>query len=245
MIRWNRIYIDRPADVFEAAMAFWTAVTGTRLSEPHGEQGEFITLLPPHGDPCLHGQRVGGPGGAHLDLDVDDLAAARRRALDLGAVVLADRGHFSALRSPAGTAFCLTTGDGEHAPPPVPAPDGTLGRVDQVCLDIGAAGYDREVEFWAALTDWEVRPSARPEFDRLGVPDQLPIRILLQRKDTDEPAAAHPDAACADIEATAAWHESLGARRISRGAHWLVMHDPTGGVYCLTGRDPHTGRMPS
>ncbi|MGP4083372.1 VOC family protein, partial [Streptomyces sp. KR55] len=30
-----------------------------------------------------------------------------------------------------------------------------------------------------------------------------------------------------------------------RGAHWTVMRDPAGGTYCLTGRDPETGRLPS
>ncbi|WP_280265814.1 VOC family protein [Nocardia wallacei] len=244
MICWNSAFIDRPAAQCGAAFAFWTAVTRTRLSEPSGENGEFASLLPESGDPCLGGQAVGGPGGAHVDLGVDDLAAARGRAIDLGAVPVVDRGNFSHLRSPAGTAFCVTTDEGHRVPPPIAAPDGTLSRLDQVCLDIGASDYDRETEFWAALTGWELRPTSRPEFTRLGVPDTLPIRILLQCKDSDGQSTAHLDVACADVDATAAWHESLGARRVSRGAHWMVMNDPTGGPYCLTGRDPHTGRVP-
>ncbi|MBF6176728.1 VOC family protein [Nocardia blacklockiae] len=244
MIRWNCAFIDRPADEFDAAMAFWTVVSGTERSESRGDHGEFVTLHPDGGDPCVRGQRVGGPGGAHLDLDVDDLGAARRRAVDLGAEPVADRGDFCVLRSPSGTVFCLTTGDGERVPPPIAGPGGALSRLDQVCLDIGPAGYDRELEFWAGLTGWELRPSARPEFTRLGVPDRLPVRILLQRKDSEGPATAHLDLACADIEATAAWHETLGARRIAWGAQWLVMRDPTGNRYCLTARDPHTGRVP-
>ncbi len=245
MIYWNWAFIDRPAAAFDEAFAFWTTVTATRLSERRGEHAQFTTLLPEHGDACVRGQAVGGPGGAHLDLDVEDLGAARRRAHALGATSVIDEDNFSYLKSPGGTAFCLTTEQGGRVPPPVAGPDGTLSRLDQVCLDIGASSFDREVAFWTELTGWGTRPTSLPEFARLDVPDGLPIRILLQRKNTDEPPTAHLDLACADVDATAAWHESLGARRISRGAHWMVMNDPTGGVYCLTGRDPHTGRVPA
>ena len=27
------------------------------------------------------------------------------------------------------------------------------------------------------------------------------------------------------------------------GAHWTVLRDPAGGVYCLTARDPGTGTL--
>ncbi|GAB2728430.1 VOC family protein [Nocardia thraciensis] len=246
MIRWNSAFIDRPADRFDEAFAFWSAVTGTRRAERQGDNGEFAALLPEDGDPCAHCQAVdSGPGGAHVDLGVDDLGAARDHALVLGATAVVDRHNFSHLRSPGGIAFCFNIDDGERVPSPVAGADGSLSRLDQVCLDIGASAYDREIAFWAALTGWELRSTTRPEFTRLGVPDALPIRILLQRKDSDGPAAAHPDIACSDFEATSAWHESLGARRVSRGAHWVVMSDPTGGLYCLTGRDPRTGRIPT
>ncbi|MBF6329693.1 VOC family protein [Nocardia transvalensis] len=243
MIRWNWAFIDRPADRFDEAFAFWTAVTGTTLSERGGENGEFATLEPPEGDPCLRAQAVGGPGGAHVDLDVDDLDAARRTARELGATILADHDGWSLVQSPHGHLFCLTTDDGRQIPPPVTGPDGTISRLDQVCLDIGASEYDSEVRFWADLTGWELRETTQPEFLRLAQPDTLPIRILLQRLNEDRPASAHLDVACSDIHAIAAWHESLGARRIESGAHWMVMNDPTGGVYCLTSRNPLTGTV--
>lgn len=46
IIRWTYAFADRPADRLAEARAFWTAVTGTRPSEPRGERGEFATLLP-------------------------------------------------------------------------------------------------------------------------------------------------------------------------------------------------------
>jgi len=48
-----------------------------------------------------------------------------------------------------------------------------------------------------------------------------------------------------DIEATRAAHERLGAKTVVRESYWTVMQDPTGGTYCLTGRDPGTGGLPS
>ncbi len=241
MIRWNWAFIDRPADRFAEAAAFWTTATGSSLSERRGEHDEFATLVPASGDPCLRMQAVGGPGSAHLDLDVEDLAAACRHARAHGASVVADHGGWALMRSPAGMAFCLTTEDGEQIPAPVPSGK-TSSRLDQVCLDIGPAGFDAEARFWSALTGWALLTVTEPEFLRLAVPDRLPIRILLQRLDVDRAPAAHPDLSCSDVDAVAAWHETLGARRIREHPHWTVMRDPAGGIYCLTDRDPHTGK---
>ncbi|MEV1201396.1 LytR C-terminal domain-containing protein [Microbispora rosea] len=52
-------FIDRPGDRFEEAAAFWTTVTGTRLSPRRGDDGEFATLLPASGDACVKIQAVG------------------------------------------------------------------------------------------------------------------------------------------------------------------------------------------
>ncbi len=80
-----------------------------------------------------------------------------------------------------------------------------------------------------------------PEFHVVEPPAGLPIRILLQRLGTERPLSAHLDLACADIAATRARHEELGAETLSHGSHWTVMRDPAGGAYCLTGRNPETG----
>ncbi|MCO6734739.1 VOC family protein, partial [Streptomyces sp. EL9] len=82
---------------------------------------------------------------------------------------------------------------------------------------------------------------SRPEFHVIQPPAGLPLRILLQRIGEDRPVFAHPDLACADITATRARHEGYGAVFVAEFGHWTVMRDPTGGVYCLTGRDPGTG----
>jgi hypothetical protein len=242
-IRWTYAFVDRPLGLFGPACAFWTAVTGTRLSELRGEQEEFVTLLSEGADACVKVQGVGaGPGGAHLDFSVDDVPAFMESALRLGADTVAGHDGWAVLRSPAGQLFCAGPWHGEAVRPPVVA--GT--RLDQVSIDIGPGSYDAEVAFWSALLpDWTSLSGALPEFHVVKPPPGLPIRILLQRLDEERPASAHLDLACADIDAARARHEELGATVVSHGRHWTVMQDPAGGTYCLTGRDPETGGLPS
>jgi hypothetical protein len=183
-----------------------------------------------------------GAGGAHLDFAVDDVpdfvVAARR----LGAGIAAEHEGWAVLRSPAGQLFCAVPWHGESVRPPVVRGS----RLDQVCVDVPPSRYDTEVAFWSALlAGWASTPGSRPEFHVLKPPSGLPIRILLQRLGEERAASAHLDLACADIEATRARHEELGASLVARGAHWTVMRDPAGGVYCLTGRDPQTGGLAS
>ncbi|MFD3655625.1 hypothetical protein [Streptomyces sp. NPDC058620] len=70
MIHWTYAFIARPAA--GRADAFWVTVTGTHVSAPWGDRGEFTTLLPDGADACLVTQAVGVPGGAHPDLAVED-----------------------------------------------------------------------------------------------------------------------------------------------------------------------------
>ncbi|MGW1215759.1 VOC family protein [Streptomyces sp. NPDC002499] len=242
-VRWTYAFVDRPYELFGPACEFWTAVTDTRLSELRGENKEFTTLLHDGADACVKVQGVSsGPGGAHLDLAVDDVGEFARTALGLGAELVADHGTtLAVLRSPGGQLFCAVEWHGESTRPSVVRGS----RLDQVCLDLAPSVFDAEIAFWSALlADWQSRPGSHPEFHVIEPPAGLPIRILLQRLDEERPASAHLDLACADIDATRAEHERLGAELVSRGTHWTVLRDPTGGLYCLTGRDPETGGLP-
>jgi hypothetical protein len=242
-IRWTYAFADRPAAHLAAAQAFWTAVTATFLSATRGENDEFVTLLPATGvDACVKLQGVeSGPGGAHLDLCVEDVPGLVKRARELGAEPVAEHEGWAVLRSPAGQLFCAVPWHGESVRPPVVAGS----RLDQVSLDIPPSAYDTETAFWAELTGWELLTGSLPEFRVLRPPAGLPVRILLQRFADEQPAAAHLDLACADIAAVRARHEELGAVHVAEGRHWTVMRDPAGGVYCLTGRDPETGGLPA
>jgi hypothetical protein len=246
VIRWTHVFVDRPTADLGPALGFWTAVTGTKVSEPRGVQGEFVTLLPGAGDPYVKAQGVGdGAGGAHLDLSVEDVPALVESALRLGAEVVSGHDGWAVLRSPGGQLFCAVPWNGESARPPVvEGPGGTTSRLDQVSIDLAPGAHAAEIAFWSELTGWESRPGALPEFHLIRPPAGLPLRILLQRLGTDRPASAHLDVACSDVEAVREGHETLGATTVGRGARWTVMRDPVGGTYCLTGRDPVTGSLP-
>ncbi|GAB2449614.1 VOC family protein [Nocardia tengchongensis] len=244
-IRWVWAFLDRPATEFDDCAEFWTTVTGTTPSAPRGEHDEFLTLLPASGAATLKMQSVGGPGRVHLDLDVDNVVAATERAERLGATldgdyILTERIGYAVLRSPAGMPFCFTPFRDANGPltPTVTGPGGDRSRLDQICLDIGDSDYDTESRFWSELTGWAWKPTSLPEFARLSARPSIPLDFLMQRLGENRPASAHPDIACTDIEATATWHEELGASRVDSGKHWLVMADPSGLPYCLTSRQP-------
>lgn len=100
-VRWTYSFVDRPAEHFARACAFWAAVTDTVLSEPRGDEDEFATLLPEGTDACVKVQAVGdGAGGAHPDFCVEDVERFVAAALDSGARTVADHDGWAVLRSP-------------------------------------------------------------------------------------------------------------------------------------------------
>ncbi len=245
MIRWTWAFLDRPVDTFADCARFWAKVTDSTVSEPRGENDEFVTLLPATGPAWIKMQAVHDDGGIHLDLDVDDLPAAVATATELGARVVAEPSDYTVLESPAGQTFCLIPSAEPVGLGPAPitvstAPDGTVTRLDQICLDLSATDIDADTAFWQTLTNWTHKPGRRPEFSRLRGPDQ-PLHFLLQRLDEPGPTGAHADLASSNIAATAAWHESLGATRVTDGERWIVLRDPGNALYCVTSRDPYTG----
>ncbi|MCC9305856.1 VOC family protein [Kitasatospora sp. RB6PN24] len=227
MIRWVYAFMDRPQEHFTAAAEFWTAVTGTTLSERHGAQREFATLLPsrtkdelearsadgtPRPDACLKLQGVAsGSGGAHLDLAVRDVPALVARAVSLGATVVMEQG-FVVLASPAGQLFCGVAWHGESRRPGVI--EGA--RLDQVAIDIPPELYEEETTFWGELTGWPVLTGSRPEFRAVKPPAGLPVRILLHRLGTGETRNTS-GGAHAERRAQAAPHSAAGL--VAAGAH--------------------------
>ncbi|MFF5296237.1 VOC family protein [Paractinoplanes globisporus] len=236
LVRWITGFLDSPTT---AAERFWTAVTGTTLSARR-EGGTFATLVPERGDACLRVQVVGsGPPRAHVDLHVEDVAAATQEAVGLGASVVADNGEFVVLRSPAGIVFCLVPWHGEWVrPAAVRWPGGQRSGVDQLSLDIPAGDYEAEVGFWAGLTGWRLGFSSFPEFRFLSGGAGLPLRFLLQRIGGGAPGV-HLDLACDGVDAEVERHRALGASVVRRvPGEWTTLRDPVGREYCVTGRAP-------
>jgi hypothetical protein len=236
-VRWVWLFLDLPEERYEEAEAFWREVARSDLSARRGQRGEFATLLPREGDPWLKVQRVGGAGGVHLDLDVEEpLPEAAERAVGLGATVVGDLGDVIICRSPGGFVFCLTRWSGT-AQRQVRA--GASSLVDQVCLDIPPQLYAAELAFWSRLTGWAVDDAdVEDEFARLEWPEGLPVRFLLQRLDEgDGPVRGHVDLAAVDRAAEVARHVALGAHEEGPGDGWTVLRGPAGHRYCVTDRD--------
>ncbi|MBM2615352.1 hypothetical protein JIG36_07220 [Actinoplanes sp. LDG1-06] len=235
--------LERPADRFDAAVAFWSEVTGSepvpvpdsgtvtarhdgdrRSGEP-GTAGS-VRLRTADGDDWLEIRGVRHGSGGHLPrLWVDGPAAFP------GANV-----------SPAGLPFHVAAWPGQHVRPgPSTGPDGVSLRPHQLCFDLAPSVYDDEVRFWSELTGWSLDEGVQAdEFLRLQPAPPVPVRFLLQRLGEERPASAHLDVSCSDIRAARAWHESLGATFLGEWPNWSTFRDPAGGLYCLTKGDPAT-----
>ena len=251
-IRWLTIFLDLPRSGYDETERFWLTVSAGELSARRGPDGEFVTVRPEHGDAYLRIQRVQhGPGGRHLDLHIDldqeSLADAAARAGALGATVRRVEPGLTVLDSPGGFTFCLVSWNGESTvPEPVQLADGARHRLDQLCLDIPPDRLEAECAFWSSFTGWPLRAGGLPEFHYLERPAGMPVRLLFQRQDQAGPrpvVTGHVDVACDDVAALAERQVAAGARLLARRQHWTTLADPAGQPYCLTGRDPVTGRM--
>lgn len=250
-IRWLTIFLDFPAQDFATGVAFWREVTGSGLSSYRGTAGEFATLLP-QGDPWLRVQRVrDGAGGCHLDLHLDGGAGAlddvAADAVRLGARVQHRDDGLVILDSPGRFRFCLVCWEQERTvPDPVVLGEEGASRADQLCLDIPPGAFDRECSFWAGLTGWDLRAGVRPEFAYLERPQGIPARLLLQRRSQAgecDDVTGHIDFACADPGRLAQRHVASGAQITAPFTYGVTMADPVGRPYCLTMRDPVTGKL--
>ena len=70
---WITAFVDLAPEGHAEGLAFWRDVTGWEASPRRGDDGEFVTLVPPSGGDHLRVQRLtAGPSRVHLDLHVDD-----------------------------------------------------------------------------------------------------------------------------------------------------------------------------
>lgn len=241
---WINLFLDTPIDRWGTSVEFWATVSGCEVSSARGENEQFVTLRPNHGSSWLKMQAIAeGAPRMHVDLDTEDRAAAIGASVSLGASHAWTYEQVAVMRSPGGLLFCHTVIDQDQ--PPRMDRSGLDAVADQVCLDIPARMWDSEVAFWRELTGRALERGLRPEFAFLGDPDPAgPPRILLQRLDDDAAGVgAHLDFAVRDRHEQVRGHERLGARRVEDLDHWTVMQAPSGHTYCLTDRDPSTGRV--
>lgn len=242
-VRWMALFADVPAERFDSAVDYWQRVTGWRRGDPAGERAEFVPLVPVEADAYVWLQRIrSGAGGWHLDLYTTDLPAAIRAATDRGARQIEQDDDLAVFSTPAGQPFCLVS-EALHPHRPVDTsrvPAGERSLLDQICLDVPSAAFEREVQFWAELTGWRQWRGELAEFANLDVPSELPLKVLLQRLGEDDTggARAHADFGSDGRARQTFRHAQQGASvgRVTQG--WTTMHDPAGLQYCVTDHRP-------
>ena len=214
---WIQVFLDTPADAYEEAVAFWSAVTGWTPSERRGEEGQFLTLLPPAGAAYVKLQAVDGPAGVHLDLDSADRPATVARARDLGATAAWRYHDVEVVRSPGGLVFCHTLLDGE----PTLVRDGST-VLDQVCLDVPAVHWESEVAFWSELTGRGRRSAASPSSSGWSRTGGCGSSSSGSTSPTGR-SARTPTSPRPIVRPTPPVHVGLGAGVVSVNAFWTVL----------------------
>jgi hypothetical protein len=250
---WLSAFVDLAPEAHVAGLEFWRDVTGFEVSLSRGGSGEFVTLVPTTGGEYLKVQRLAsGPSRIHLDLHVADPRVAADVAIAAGAVEVmdphrAELGHV-VLTSPGGLTFCYVGHTGGTRPAPVSWGE-HHSMVYQVCIDIPGESWDSESAFWVESLGGQLEAlRARPEFSWVRpdhrVEQNWALDVLLQR--VEQPSgvvAAHLDLGTNNRVLEDARHIELGAELLVNEEFWTLMRDPAGVRYCVTGRDPSTGRL--
>jgi hypothetical protein len=243
-VPWIHAFVDLPEPLLADGLGFWTAVTGWPAERPWPDHPEFRSIEPPDGDAYLHIQQIDGAPRVHLDLVVAAGVAVddeRARHADLGAAVGTRHRWWQAMSSPGGLAYCLVAAERRRARcGPVTWPDGYRSRVVQVCVDIPAAHFDAERNFWRGATGWPEETARFPEFARLTPPPTSPMAFLLQRLGPNEhgPVRMHLDLGTDDRAAEVERVRSAGAELVDDTRPWVVLRDPAGLPFCVTTRPP-------
>lgn len=228
--------LDDPRGHARSSWAWWAALTGTSVADVRGSRQEFATLDGGVGDPWVKVQAIEASAPrVHLDLDVNNVAAAAVEAERLGATRIGAIGNTVVImESPGGFVFCLTTWHGASTVGP---PQGQP-LIHSVCLDLPPGRADTEEAFWKELTGWAVVRWQSSEFTGLTPPLGQPCGLMLQRLHEAEPGApvtAHVDLDCPDATAAVARAVAMRAEVVTEQATWTVLRDPWGRVFCLTG----------
>jgi catechol 2,3-dioxygenase-like lactoylglutathione lyase family enzyme len=222
------------ADIAKEA-AFYTELAGWEIVR---QEFDWITirtgdgqelafqLAPDHVAPDWPGQQR--PQQFHLDLQVDGLAAAAARAVELGATRLADGATWITLADPAGHPFDLCQTDGV----------GPVMGLFAVTID--APDASALARFYADLMGMEVTYDG-PEGALIAGDGRS---VMFQQisdysppawPDPARPQQAHLDIIVDDLDAGEAQAIALGAARLDGGGErFRVFADPAGHPFCLT-----------
>jgi hypothetical protein len=235
------VIIDLPPRLAARSTAFWSSALGWPAGSPWSDHPEFRSLEPATGDAYVHLQTAGEGPRVHVDVQVEDVATETERLVGLGARALPRQADWQTLLSPGGLPFCLLPQTPRVMPAPLTTPEGHRLRLVQVCLDLPPSVTAAEERFWRSASGWRWVPSDAAEFaGKLHHDGTSPVQLLLQRLGGSDPgrSRAHLDLGTDDVDAAVARLVGLGAERGATGGGWVVLTDPVGMVFCVTGNAP-------
>jgi hypothetical protein len=106
--RLAALIVDCRTDDLPAQAKFWSEALGYAIMPPQsGEDGRYISLAGPDGEPKIILQRVDHESRVHLDIETDDFAAEVARLEKLGAKRVQDFPRWVVLEAPSGHRFCV------------------------------------------------------------------------------------------------------------------------------------------
>jgi hypothetical protein len=109
--RIGGVFIDHPAQSFDASLRFWSAATGREIEPNAGAEDPYRSLGLFGGNVVVELQKIGdqSPPRIHLDIDTDDVEAEVQRLEKLGATRLqcCDEGRYWQMVDPGGLVFCV------------------------------------------------------------------------------------------------------------------------------------------
>ncbi len=105
--RLSGFIIDCDTEDLEAAAAFWGAALGAPPKESSDDDGLYVGLDVPAGEPYVEVQKVSHESRVHIDIEADDIEAEVARLVKLGAKRVADIRGWVVLEAPTGQRFCV------------------------------------------------------------------------------------------------------------------------------------------
>jgi len=229
------VVLDVP-DV-EPAGRFWQDLTGGEVEQDQSEG--FLTLRTPDGwslgfQPAPNLVRAQWPGQehpqqVHLDLQVPDVAAATRTAVELGATLLSETERWNTLTDPAGHPFDLCLSEGNQGL-----------TVMGVTFDVPDA-HEAAV-FWSRVLGDPITYDA-DGLAMLGGPKALLFQQVADYSAPRWPDPEYPQQLHLDLwtgehsidDAEALAIEAGASRLPGEGRGFRVFADPAGHPFCLLG----------
>lgn len=106
--RLGGLIIDCRTDDLEREARFWGQALGYAVRAcSDSEDGSFLSLDTPPGEPYIEVQSVDHPSRVHLDIKTDDLDAEVRRLEGLGARCVEKIESWWVMEAPSGHRFCV------------------------------------------------------------------------------------------------------------------------------------------